>query len=115
MSALPTTLIPTLGKLIPRLSSSYEGEVVATVRAIERVLKSAGRDLHDLAAYLNAAVAQMQDADWRQDVRFYFENADLPSGRELYFITKVAPGSRKPTVRQLEWLHNIVNRLRGAA
>jgi len=38
-----------LGKLIRRLSSENDNEVVATVRAIERTLKSATNDLHDLA------------------------------------------------------------------
>jgi hypothetical protein len=35
--------------LIPRLGSLFDGEVIATVRAIERVLKSQGFDLNDLA------------------------------------------------------------------
>jgi hypothetical protein len=35
-----------LGRLIPRLASEHDGEVVATARAIERTLKSAGRDWH---------------------------------------------------------------------
>jgi hypothetical protein len=115
MTALPVTLIPTISKLIPRLASNHDGEVVATVRAIERVLKSAGHDLHDLAAYLRSPVAQIQDADWRRSIRFCFENADLLSERELNFITNIARRPRGPTVRQLEWLHNIVDRLRGAA
>jgi hypothetical protein len=112
MSALPVALIPTLSKLIPRLGSNHDGEVVATVRAIERVLKSAGRDLHDLAACLGGPA---QDADWRQNVRFCFDNADLLSERELDFIANIARGARRPTVRQLGWLHDIVDRLRGAA
>jgi hypothetical protein len=113
VSALPITLIPTLSKLIPRLASNHDGEVVATVRAIERVLKSAGRDLHDLAACLGAPVAR-QDADWRRAVRFCFENADFPSDRELDFPTNIARERRKPTGRQLGWLHIIVDRLRGS-
>lgn len=39
-----------LGKLIPRLSSNHDGEVVATARAIGRVLEAEKLDLHDLAA-----------------------------------------------------------------
>jgi hypothetical protein len=112
MSTLPATLIPTLGKLIPRLASNQDGEVVATVRAIERVLKSAGRDLHDLAACLAAPAA---DADWRQNVRFCFENADFLRKHESDFITNIVRGPRKPTVRQLRWLQIIVDRLRGFA
>ena len=114
MSALPATLIPTLKKLIPRLASNHDGEVVATVRAIQRVLKSAGRDLHDL---LRASVRQSLNkmpTGGRTSV-LVSENADLLSEHELGFITNIARGPRKPTVRQLGWLHIIVDRLRGAA
>jgi hypothetical protein len=115
MSALPVILIPMLNKLIPRLASTHDGEVVATVRAIERVLKSAGRDLHDLAACLGAPVAQMQHADWRRDVRFCSENTDFLSERELDFISNLARGGRKPTEKQAAWLRDIAGRLRGSA
>lgn len=49
MTSLPPDTRERLGKLIPRLGSDQDGEVVATVRAIERTLKSADRDLHALA------------------------------------------------------------------
>jgi hypothetical protein len=42
-----------IGKLIPRLASDHDGEVVATARAIQRSLQSAGADLHDLVAALD--------------------------------------------------------------
>jgi hypothetical protein len=114
MSTLPAPLIPQLDKLIRHLSSNHDGEVVATVRAIGRVLKSSGCDWHDLAARFLTPVTQIPHADWRLDVRFCFENADLLNERELDFITNIARGPRKPTVRQLEWLHNVVDRLRVA-
>jgi len=38
-----------LALLIPRLASNFDGEVVATVGAIRRVLATSGHDLHDLA------------------------------------------------------------------
>ena len=38
-----------LALLIPRLASEFDGEVVATVRAIRRLLEASGHDLHDLA------------------------------------------------------------------
>jgi len=41
-----------LGDLIRRLGSNHDGEVVATARALQRVLKSAGRDLHQLAGII---------------------------------------------------------------
>ncbi|MGU3387227.1 hypothetical protein ACLBYG_22145 [Methylobacterium sp. D53M] len=41
-----------LSKLIPRLATDQDGEKVATVHAIQRVLNAAGLDFHDLAAEL---------------------------------------------------------------
>jgi len=38
-----------LAHLIRRLSSTFDGEVIATVCAIRRVLGASGHDLHDLA------------------------------------------------------------------
>src|SRR5690606_6738692 len=48
MAAL-SDLAPRLSKLIPRLASNHDGEVVATVAAIRRTLEADGLDLHDLA------------------------------------------------------------------
>lgn len=45
-------IAPKIAKLIPRLATNHDGEVVATVRAIERTLKSSGLDFHDLAGAL---------------------------------------------------------------
>jgi hypothetical protein len=112
MSALPATLIPTLRKLIPPLASDHDGEVVATVRAIERVLKSAGRDLHDLAACLGAPA---NDADWRVDLTYCVQHIDLIDERERDFVRTLARWRRKPTEKQLDWLAAIADRLRGAA
>jgi hypothetical protein len=43
---------PKLAKLLPMLSTSHDGEVVAAARAIGRTLQSAGLDWHSLAAAL---------------------------------------------------------------
>lgn len=51
------SLVPITGKLeklIPRLGTDSDAEAIATVRAIERALKSNGSDWHDLAAALKA-------------------------------------------------------------
>jgi hypothetical protein len=62
MSALPT-IAPKITKLLPMLSSSHDGEVVNTARAIERTLKGAGLDWHDLAkAFTAPSVPRPQPA-----------------------------------------------------
>ena len=53
-----------LGKLIPRLASEHEGEVIATVAAIGRTLTGAGCDWHDLAQ----RVAEPSITDFVADV-----------------------------------------------
>jgi hypothetical protein len=54
-------LPPIISRLIPRLGSPHDGEVIATARAIERVLKSEKRDWHDVAA---AVTAQASPTQW---------------------------------------------------
>ena len=44
-----------LTKLVPRLATDADGEVLATVRAIRDVLAAEGLDLHDLAAAIGSA------------------------------------------------------------
>jgi hypothetical protein len=41
-----------VAKLIPRLASNHDGEVIATVRAIDRTLKADRLDWHDLTRAL---------------------------------------------------------------
>lgn len=59
-----------LMKLIPRLASNHDGEVVATVEAIRKALDGAGLSFHDLAAVIEpsrykprAAVDRVDDFD----------------------------------------------------
>ncbi len=106
MSNLPTVQ---LGKLIPRLGSEFDGEVIATARAIERTLKAAGRDWHDLANALRAP-----PTDWRSVARFCADHQGQLSARELDFIISI---SRLPriTEKQANWLRDIASRLRAAA
>ena len=109
--SVPATIAPTLGKLIPRLSSNFDAEVVSTVRAIDRVLRSSGCDWHDLAA----TICLPAPADWRREARFCAGNAARLTERELDFIATLARYRENPTDKQLKWLHSITEQLRGAA
>lgn len=55
MGVLPITM---LKKLIPLLDSDQDGEVVAAARAIQRALKTAGCDFHDLTKAINGRVQE---------------------------------------------------------
>jgi hypothetical protein len=109
--SVPATIAPTLGKLIPLLASNHDGEVIATARAIDRVLKSSGRDWHDLAA----TICLPAPADWRREARFCAGNAARLSERELDFIVTLARYRGIPSPKQQQWLRDIADRLRGGA
>lgn len=51
---LPATTCAKLAKLVARLASDFEGERVATLAAIDRILSGTGIDWNDLAAALTA-------------------------------------------------------------
>lgn len=50
--ALPLETIAKLGKVIPRLASDHDGEILATVAAIRRTLEGVGHDLNDLGKHI---------------------------------------------------------------
>ena len=54
MSALPPPIADRLSKIIGRLASDHDGEIIAAAGAIRRTLQSAGHDLNDLAAHVGA-------------------------------------------------------------
>jgi hypothetical protein len=77
-----------LAKLIPRLASNHDGEVIGTVAAIRRVLTSEGRDLHDLAAALTESHRERPDLS--------------PSAYELYLHREY----RRRAERESAWFKN---------
>jgi len=71
--ALPAGLAAKLCLIIPRLSSNSDGEVVATVHAILRLLASFGIDIHALANHVKDG-GGLSDAD-KQKIKGEIENA----------------------------------------
>jgi hypothetical protein len=47
-------LPPVIAQLLPRLGSNFDGEIIATAKAIERVLHSSSMDWHDLTRAITA-------------------------------------------------------------
>jgi hypothetical protein len=112
---------PRLARLIPRLGSDHDGEVVATARAIVRTLTSAGLDLHDLSKLLDGAQAEPETPprSW-EDLATWCQRNDY--GRlkphERNFVADMAirlPLGLEPTERQAQWLAAIYARLRRAS
>jgi hypothetical protein len=98
-----------LGKLIPRLGSNHDGEVVATVRAIQRVLNNAGADLHDLCGQLGMPARVIE---WREDVELCRRFRNAMSPREQEFIETLEGWRSEPSEKQMAWLQKIVRRFR---
>jgi hypothetical protein len=82
-----------LGRLIPRLASDADGEVVAVARAIQRTLAAQSLDLHDLAAALEPAAPRERSAPQTP--------ADV-----LDWLLR-APHGYRPTNREIDFLNNL--------
>jgi hypothetical protein len=111
-----TTIAAQLGKMIPRLGSNHDGEVVATARAIERVLRGVGHDWHDLVKGLHLPVAQSDAcSDWRDDLAYCAENMDCFDDHERDFLRSMAHWRGQPSPKQRDWLAALADRVRGEA
>ena len=117
-----------LGNLIRRLSSEYDGEILATVRAIRRTLNSAGCTLHDLAEVIEAACGPIiseaaggrsdrhtGQAQWRRDVNALLRQRDDLTDWELRFVRNVSRYRSPPSGKQLDVIAGIRGRLKKGA
>jgi hypothetical protein len=115
--------------MIPRLASPFDGEVVATARAIDRVLTSHGLDWHYIARRINTPLAPCESTappsrpprrpvptwddiavDERPDfIRSLLEEAGLTAW-ELNFVAGVRPYWRCLTDRQVAVINRIILR-----
>ena len=108
-----TPVAPRLGKMLLMLSSPHDGEVVAAVRAIERALRGAGHDWHDLVQALFPSPAQPDAVDLSTDkstVSWCFHRRHLLSPGDRRFIESLAEGPPL-SPKQRKWLQDIVAKL----
>ena len=107
MTALPSVITPTLGKLIPRLASNHDGEVVATVAAIRQVLAANKLDWHDLAAALNPAGI---DDDFHDVIAFCAMHAARLSRKSETLSARSRAGAASPRKSRLPgWMTSLPN------
>ena len=121
-------LLARIARMIPRLNSTHDGEVVATARAIDRTLKGTGFDWHDVAkavathfsGRIREASPQIKPdsaCDWADLARWCrdHDNGRL-NERERAFVTDMIAWCRwrEPTERQASWLADIARHLRAA-
>lgn len=114
-----------LKALIPRLASTHDGEVVATARAIERILARFGCDWHDLVSVIGPTAAQPappprpdfeDNADWRPMAAFCADRAVRLTDKEQKFVFDLLAHWRGGlTIKQAAWLERIAMRLASSA
>lgn len=118
MTLAPATL-DKLSKLFPRLASDHDGEVVATVRAIRRVLDSSGASLHDLSSAFQPGSDEQSISlvDHAQVMRlgpYLLNQCDL-NDREQEFVASLVLWARRKrkkfsvTEKQAAWWAVIVS------
>lgn len=111
VSGALAALAQRLDPLIRRLSSDHEGERLATVAAIERVLRAHGLDFHDLAGVVGDGIAHRELMTGDTGRIFYcLAHAPLLSDWERGFCGSLL-GFRRLSPKQLAHLDRIVARL----
>lgn len=118
-----------LAALLPRLATDSDGEVLATVAAIRRVLKAEGSDLHDLAKAATEGGATVYktvyrdvyrdppkpETHWPEKAEYCHDRQHLLRGRELEFVCDIYAKTRiypDLTEKQGAWLESIYQRLK---
>ncbi len=109
-----------LGKLVRMLTSDHDGEVVAAARSINRALKSAGLDIHVLAAVIEHGGMNTTKPNapiWHSVACECAAHPErLRSEKERAFIADMVIWTKlrgDPTERQAKWLRSIYVRVRG--
>jgi hypothetical protein len=120
-AALATVDTDRLAKLIRLIfGSNRDGEVVAAVAAVRRILAASDLDAHWLADRVAAPTAlatvddDRDDRDCRSDAWFCFHRRHMLSPKERAFIENIIQWSSPLSPKQRQWLHDIVDRLETA-
>jgi hypothetical protein len=111
-----TQIAQRLKKLVLLLSSEQDGEVVGAARAIDRALRSAGADWHDLVSQLdrtstNTSCAADQFRNWHPMREYCLHHAHLLRPREHQFVAGLGDWHGNLTEKQMNWLVAIHSRL----
>jgi hypothetical protein len=96
---------PTVAKLLRLLASDQPGEIVATARALQRVLHTAGLDLHDLANAIEPVIRRgaLPGADEALAmIRCCNRHANMLSAPELTVVHSVSSWFCDPPPNKLK-------------
>ena len=102
--ALPAKITAKLGNTVRLLSSDKEGDVIAAVHGILRLLASCGADIHTLAAHIenNGGLSE----DDKQKIRSEIENAravGYAEGVKAAEAKQHGTGTFRNTDGKLDW------------
>ncbi|SFK79182.1 hypothetical protein [Methylocapsa palsarum] len=89
-------------KLIPRLASDFDGEVVATARAIGRALKSAGLDWHDVANISESCLNKPASVRTSSSRKYYGRAAEVAPVWNKLTVTQ--RGAWLSAIHRQHWL-----------
>jgi hypothetical protein len=117
-------IAPRLQKLLLMLSSQNSGEVINAARAIERTLREAGIDWHDLVGGLlppakvrtkSESKNRGSGSDWHVMVDVCIAHKNQLRLREQQFMTSLLHWHGELTERQHAWLVAIYRRVQREA
>jgi hypothetical protein len=102
-----------LALLIPRLASSFEGEVIATVRAIRGVLAASGHDLHDLARVAERGnyPTERRDEPLITQLKELFLKRSLNDWEREFVQSLIKQAENKPGFRPSPKQQTVIDRL----
>lgn len=123
MTALPGAVAAKAAPLLARLATDHDGEALACVRALRRLLDRHGLTMTDLAAVVaNGAPApsappprepETEPADWVSDLATCAAHFGALSENQRDFITNMGRVHRRggrPTPAQAQWLRALAER-----
>ena len=100
-----------LALLVARLATNFEGEVIATVHAIRRVLEANGCDLHDLArAVEESSVTRSIGGPLITQLKEVFSKRSL-TDFEREFITSVVRQAERPGFKPSPKQQAVIDRI----
>jgi hypothetical protein len=111
MTAMPLDATK-IASLIPLLSSDKDGEVLATVEAIKRTLKSGGCDLHDLASRLVGRGSNPPSSAQRDDYHELLLHPSLNDWERHFMGSICKQSSRRPNFKPSAKQEEILERIR---
>jgi len=107
----------TAGKLARlMLGSDQDGERLAALAALQRVLIGIGKDHHHLALVIEEHLGDPPgptSISWRSQARHCWSSRDMLNAREQDFIESMLQWRGEPTDRQAKWLAAIYQRVAG--